>query len=146
MPCSLTSIHVVFSDQLQKLFSRMCFLIFLLADLLQHQSDCFVFMYRGIPSAVMFYAQVARKSILITDLPHPLSKVYMMLFYRLYSVIVLQYHAKITSFVLSVLQYAWRFPVLLLFLSAHFAFCKLQTIIITASHTAPSFRPLLPGP
>lgn len=146
MPYSLTSIHVVFSDQLQKLFSRMRFLVFLLADLLQHQSNCFVFMYRGFPGVMMFYAQVARKSILITDLPHPLSKVYMMLFYWLCSVIMLQYHAKITSFVLSVLQYARHFPVLLLFLSAHFAFRELQAIIITASHAAPSFRPLLPDP
>lgn len=136
MPSGLTSVDIALSDQIVKLLPCMCFLVFRLADFLQQETRLFVCMYRVFSCPMMFHAEIARKSVLITDLSQALSEKYVVFLCLLDAMVTFQHHTQITPLVIFRLQDAFHLLCLFFFLSAHLAFCEFQPIVVTAAHSS----------
>lgn len=136
MPSGLTSVDIALSDQTVKFFPCMCFLIFRLADFLQQETRLFVCVYRVFSCPVMLHAEIAGKSILITDLSQAFSEKYVVFLCLLDTMVTFQHHTQITPLVFFRLQDAFHLLYLFFFLSAHLAFCEFQPIVVTAAHSS----------
>lgn len=136
MPSGLTSVDITLSDQVVEFLSCMCFFIFRLADFLQQEARLFVCMYRVFSCSMMFHAEIAGKSVLITDLSQALSEKDVVFFRLLDTMVAFQHHAQIAAFVFFRLQDAFHLFFLFFFLSAHLAFGEFQPIVVTAAHSS----------
>ena len=136
MPSGLTSVDITLSDQVIKFLPCMCFLVFRLANFLQQETRLFVCVYCVFSCSVMLHAEIAGKSILITDLSQAFSEKYMVFLCLLDTMVTFQHHAQIAAFVFFRLQDAFHLFFLFFFLSAHLAFGEFQPIVVTAAHSS----------